>query len=70
MQIVIGRLGSVNEGSSRKKKPGDVPRKKKKADRRENKQDRRKSIRDGVIVTLSTKKDRRVQKDRRRIKSY
>jgi hypothetical protein len=34
--------------------------------RRKNKFDRRSSVRDGVIVTLSTRKDRRSGKDRRR----
>ena len=70
MDIVIGRTGSVNEDASRKKNPGGNSRRKKKVDRRNKKQDRRKGVRDGVIVTLSTKKDRRVQKDRRRITSY
>jgi hypothetical protein len=37
-------------------------------DQRKNVQDRRKSVRDGVFVSLSYKKDRRKQRDRR--KSY
>lgn len=37
-------------------------------DQRKNIQDRRKSVRDGVFVTLSYKRDRRRQRDRR--KSY
>jgi len=37
-------------------------------DQRKNVQDRRKSVRDGVFVSLSYKKDRRKQQDRR--KSY
>ncbi len=37
-------------------------------DQRKNMQDRRKSVRDGVFVSLSYKKDRRKQRDRR--KSY
>jgi len=37
-------------------------------DQRKNIQDRRKSVRDGVFVSLSYKKDRRKQRDRR--KSY
>ena len=37
-------------------------------DQRKNIQDRRKSVRDGVFVSLSYKKDRRKQQDRR--KSY
>ena len=34
--------------------------------RRKNRVDRRSSVRDGVVVTLSTRKDRRSGKDRRR----
>lgn len=34
--------------------------------RRKNKVDRRRAIRDGVIVTLSTRKDRRSGRDRRK----
>ena len=34
-------------------------------DQRKNLQDRRKSVRDGIIVSLSYKKDRRKQQDRR-----
>jgi hypothetical protein len=70
MDIVIGRTGSVNEDASRRKDPDGILRRKKNADRRENKQDRRKGVRDGVIVTLSTKKDRRRKKDRRKKISY
>ncbi len=35
-------------------------------DQRKNVQDRRKSVRDGVFVSLSYKKDRRKQRDRRK----
>jgi hypothetical protein len=70
MDIVIGRTGSVNEDAAHKKNPGGISRGKKKVDRRKNKQDRRKGVRDGVIVTLSTKKDRRAQKDRRKKTSH
>jgi hypothetical protein len=70
MDIVIGRTGSVNGDSSNRKNSGDLSKRKKKSERRQNKQDRRKGVRDGVIVTLSTKKDRRVQKDRRRKRRY
>ena len=38
-----------------------------KKDRRKQKLDRRKSIRDGVIVNLSIKNDRRTGKDRRQV---
>ena len=70
MDIVIGRTVSVNEDAARKKNRDGISNRKKKADRRKKKQDRRKGVRDGVIVTLSTKKDRRIQRDRRRKTSY
>jgi len=70
MDIVVGRTGYVNKDSSQKNDSGYHSRKKKKADRRKNRQDRRKGVREGVIVTLSSKKDRRVQKDRRRKNAY
>lgn len=70
MDIVIGRTRAVSEDASRRKNREGPSRKKKKADRRKNKQDRRKEVRDGVIVTLSTKRDRRNQKDRRKKLTY
>jgi hypothetical protein len=66
MDIVIGRTTYVNRDGANKRDPYDTAGKKKKEDRRKNKQDRRKSVRAGVFVTLSTKKDRRVNKDRRK----
>ena len=36
-------------------------------DRRKNRSDRRKSCREGVFVSISTKKDRRFIQDRRKI---
>ncbi len=66
MDMVIGRTAYVNRDGANKKDPFDTAKKKKKEDRRKNKQDRRKGVRDGVVVTLSTKKDRRTNRDRRR----
>ena len=66
MHIVIGRTTKINVDDSLNKSPHDTPIKKKRGERRANKQDRRKSVRDGVIVSLSLKNDRRVRKDRRR----
>ena len=66
MDIVIGRTDGVNRDGAGKKDPYHTARKKKKEDRRKKQQDRRKGVRDGVIVTLSTKKDRRVLRDRRK----
>lgn len=66
MDIVIGRTAPVDRARGSKREPSDTAKKKRQPERRKNKQDRRKSVRDGVIVTLSTKKDRRRNKDRRK----
>jgi len=66
MDIVIGRTAPVNRDLANKRDPSDTAKKKKKEDRRQNKQDRRKGVRDGVVVTLSFKKDRRTKRDRRK----
>ena len=67
MDIIIGRIQPLKEEKSRKKpfkKDGNKPFLK---ERRRNKQDRRQGNRDGVIVSLSTKNDRRVRPDRRKL---
>jgi hypothetical protein len=66
MDIVIGRAAYVNRDGANNRDPSHAAKKKKKKNRRKNKQDRRKSVRDGVVVTLSTKTDRRAPRDRRR----
>ena len=66
MQIVIGRIANINVEKSSKTSSNYTHKKKKNDDRRKNKQDRRKGVRDGVLVTLSTKKDRRTKRDRRK----
>jgi hypothetical protein len=69
MDIIIGRIQLAKEDRSRKKSlKKDAKKDGKKEpfkDRRINNQDRRQGIRDGVIVSLSTKNDRRVLPDRR-----
>ena len=67
MRIVIGSTTNIHVGKSSKSSSDYIPKKKKKGNRRKNKQDRRKSVRDGVIVSLSFNKDRRVRKDRRKV---
>ncbi len=66
MEIVIGRTTSAKRDGARNSNPSRNGIRRRKVDRRKNKQDRRKSVRDGVYVTLSTKNDRRVHRDRRR----
>ncbi len=65
MDIIIGRIQSAKEERSRRKPFKKDGKKSFFKERRKNKQDRRQSIRDGVIVTLSTKNDRRILPDRR-----
>ncbi len=69
MDIVIGGTSSVKmdpseEGVALPAKKKGVPK-----DRRKNTQDRRRSVREGVFVSLSVTKDRRVLRDRRRADS-
>ena len=66
MDIIVNRAISVNKDSPKEKQLIYIPGKGKRKDRRKNKRDRRKSVRDGVYVSLSFKKDRRVGKDRRK----
>ena len=66
MDIIINRTISLNKDSPDDKRMIYIPGKGKRKDRRKNKRDRRKSVRDGVYVSLSFKKDRRVVKDRRK----
>jgi len=68
MDIIVNRTISVNKDSPDDKQMIYIPGKGKRKDRRKNKHDRRKSARDGVFVSLSFKKDRRVRKDRRKAK--
>ena len=66
MSLTVKRTSSVGTDSANDNGMISIPGKGKRKDRRRNKHDRRKSVRDGVYVSLSFKKDRRVLKDRRR----
>jgi len=70
MDIVIGHAARVSKDGSKDNALPHDRKKKKFVDRRKNKQDRRKGVRDGVIVTLSGKNDRRVKRDRRKKRPY
>lgn len=66
MRITIGGIRSVSKDPARKDgedAPAPGTRLK---DRRKSRADRRKSVRDGVIVKLSFKKERRSGVDRRK----
>jgi hypothetical protein len=69
MDIVVGKIQSAKEEGSHKKSVYKGVKKVSLKERRKNKRDRRQSIRDGFIVSLSFKNDRRVLPDRRKTKS-
>lgn len=69
MDIVVGKIQSAKEEGTHKKPFYKDGKKSSFKERRKNKQDRRKSVRDGVIVSLSFKNDRRVLPDRRKADS-
>ena len=68
MDITIGGMPFIKKDPPEDKIALRSSTKQFRRDQRKNKQDRRKSVRDGVFVTLSYKTNRRGQRDRR--KSY
>ena len=66
MGMIVRRSAHINKNLAKKNASHYGTGKAKRIDRRKNKQDRRKSVRDGVFVSLSFKKERRVLKDRRK----
>jgi hypothetical protein len=64
MEIYIGNITDARN----RVKPQEVPvvPDKPKRERRKKRQDRRRSVREGIIVTLSIKNDRRTGRDRRK----
>jgi hypothetical protein len=66
MDIVVGKIRPAKDERTQKKSFYKEGKKSSFKERRKNKQDRRKSVRDGVIVSLSFKNDRRVLPDRRK----
>jgi len=69
MNIVVGKIQSAKDDGTHKKSFYKDGKKTGSKERRKNKQDRRKSVREGVIVSLSFKNDRRALPDRRRANS-
>jgi hypothetical protein len=66
MDIVVGKIQSAKEEGAHKKSFYKDGKKTSFKERRKNKQDRRKGVREGVIVSLSFKNDRRVLPERRK----
>ena len=69
MNIVVGKIQPAKEEGTHKKSFYKDGKRSSFKERRRNKQDRRKSVREGVIVSLSFKNDRRVLPDRRKANS-
>jgi len=69
MDIVVGTIQSAKDEGTHKKPFYKDGKKSSSKERRKNKQDRRKSVREGVIVSLSSKNDRRALPDRRKANS-
>ena len=67
MDIVVGSPIPVKMDSSEGKNVTLPGKRELKKERRKSKQDRRRSVREGIFVSLSTKNDRRITKDRRKI---
>ena len=66
MDIIIGGTQAVLNDSSKENIPFSGAKKVVRRERREEKVDRRKSVREGILVSLSMEKDRRVLRNRRR----
>jgi hypothetical protein len=67
MDIIIGRKPPVRKDSTNATVPIHPAKKVLQRDQRKNQQDRRKSVRDGVFVSLSFMKERRKSRDRRKM---
>ena len=66
MDITIGGMPFIKKDPPEEKAAFRSSTKLFRRDQRKNLQDRRKSVRNGVFVSLSYKKDRRKQRDRRK----
>lgn len=66
MEIIIGNVPLVKKDPEKKPKNQKDSGKGFLRDRRKNKVDRRRANREGIIVNLSVKNDRRVNPDRRK----
>ena len=66
MHLIVGEIASAERDSSKKNSALASDKKMRFMEKRRNKYDRRKSVRDGVFVSLSYKNDRRVLRNRRK----
>jgi len=67
MDIIIGGTPSVKMDASEDNAAPPAGKKVVRKERRQNEQDRRSSVREGVFVSLSSKDNRRIGADRRKV---
>jgi len=68
VDIIVGTVSPVHNQAGKRDDRGrsDPSKKGKQRERRQNRSDRRRSVRDGIVVTLSTESNRRRTPDRRK----
>jgi hypothetical protein len=66
MQILIHEPGIVRPDPTQEQRWPPEPQRGVRRERRKNREDRRRSVRDGVVVTLSTQPERRAGGERRK----
>lgn len=66
MDIVLGGSPAVQEDPPKKHFPIPAGKKVIRRERRKNKQDRRRSVREGIFISFTGRNDRRVLRDRRK----
>ncbi len=64
MEIYIGNITDSRNRTRQQDSP--APSDRPKRERRKKSRDRRRSVREGIVVTLSSKNDRRTGRDRRK----
>lgn len=66
LNITVGGTSSVQNEPSEGRNTYQAPKKGGKKDRRKSQKDRRRSVREGIFVSLSVENDRRIVRDRRK----
>ena len=66
VDIVVGAIPPVQNNQGKNEQQRRPPGKKGVREKRKGKVDRRRSVRDGIVVTLSDRVERRQQPDRRK----
>lgn len=68
VDIIVGTISPVHNQAGKRddRRRSDNPKKGRRRERRQNQSDRRQSVRDGIVVTLSSKSNRRKISDRRK----